>query len=472
MGAGAPVTDTGRSGVADASSLPPSGSSSPTRRTAPAAPAASTSTRRRGRRRPRRPASPDPRASTEDCELRPVRTISRRSRRSNHARATRSRRCERPADLLAARRLRGAAVRRVAATVAGRRAPPARGTAPVRDTIPPQRGAPSVRREVSGAAPEVSLSASAPRPAPATPPIPLAPPTTAAPPTPLTPPTTAAPPSPLARPAPAAPPIPLSPPTTASPRTATSPATPASPRSGRGAASSNRSRSHRSMRAGGTPGRSRSSSRPSLTAASRRPIALSRHPSARADSTRAPPTRGSSPSPNTNTGRPSLVTHQFPRVSAAATPSSSIPRSTLAATVTHCPACSGTPPERDRPTQAATVSGHQGTSTSCPSERRTRSSGPSTCSLPAKRQPSHPARRPASSCTATPSPRVTSSPTKGPSDASSARTTRCASDRSGSAFSPRWTSVMPPSHGVGASVGTIDDGCESESGMWSPVQDE
>ena len=215
-------------------------------------------------------------------------------------------------------------------------------------------------------------------------------------------------------------------------------------RNGRGDAICRRASSHSSIRRCGTRGCASPRCSPICTWARTRPIPLSRHPSATSSTTRAAPVHAASPSPTTNTGRPSPVTHQVPLSRAPGSPSSSIPRSTLATSVLHSPSdrCSSTTCRRAR--RLVTLSVHHGSSTSCPSRRRTTSSGAATCSAPANAQPAHPASAPASTCTATPSPRVTSSPPNGVSAASSERTTRCASGTSGGVGVPTASSVMSP----------------------------
>lgn len=179
---------------------------------------------------------------------------------------------------------------------------------------------------------------------------------------------------------------------------------------------------------------------------SRRDRALSRRPSASLSTISAVAARASSPAPMTKMGRPPSVSHHTPVCTGTPpAPSSSSPRSRLTTSVLHSPDDSGTSAAARLTRNPSTRSVHHGRSASCPSTRRTTSTGPATCSAPAKRHAAQPESAAASTRTATASPRVTSAPANGPSVGSRVRTTRCTPGRSAVLRPSLSTSAMAPS---------------------------
>lgn len=97
----------------------------------------------------------------------------------------------------------------------------------------------------------------------------------------------------------------------------------------------------------------------------------------------------SPPAPHAKSGRPASVTHHLPATGARAVTSSANPRTMLTASVTVSPGDSGAPDAPRRRTKASARSTHTGTTTSCPSARRTRSRAPRTCPSGSAHHPGH-----------------------------------------------------------------------------------
>lgn len=150
------------------------------------------------------------------------------------------------------------------------------------------------------------------------------------------------------------------------------------------------------------------------------------------------------PSPWTNSGRPSTVSHHSPTASASA-PSSRTPRSRLTTSVPSSPGVSGESEPSLRPRNASTRCVHQGSRTSCPSTRRLMSSAPHTCSASENAQPSQSASRSTSMHTATASSNATRAPANGPSLPSIARIRRCTPGTRAARSAEASVSVIEPS---------------------------
>lgn len=196
--------------------------------------------------------------------------------------------------------------------------------------------------------------------------------------------------------------------------------------SGRGAANSSSSPSHLSSWCRGMTGRSPPRCRPSPIGVSTRISARSRESSLTRSRISTAPATASAPAPITNIGRPSSVSHHLPASRCSVRLSSASPRRTLATSVVTSPSPSPTPAAARRPRNTEICSVHHGRRTSCPSARRTTSTGPATWSSPACSHPDQPLIVSAATRIATEAPLVTRAPAYGPSSAPSRLMTRCA----------------------------------------------